>query len=87
MNCREATDTLTDLMEEGLSRAKRRRLERHRLSCTSCAAYRQTYEMTVELERAAFDSHREVAPVRVPDSLVAAILLRRRLAVPLCPVK
>jgi len=85
MTCREAVEALTECMEENLSRARTRRLERHRSSCVSCEAYRQTYEMTIWLEKAAFPSPGEASPL--PESLVAAILSRRRLAIPLAAVE
>ena len=85
MTCREATEVLIEYMEGGLSRAQKCRLERHQSSCASCTAYRHTYEMTIMLERAAFLSPPDVPPL--PGSLVAAILLGRRLAVPLAAIE
>ena len=85
MTCREATEALTESVEAGLSRAQRWRLDRHLFSCISCAAYRQTYEMTITLERVAFAPPGDGEAL--PDSLVASIPSRRRLAVPLATVK
>ncbi len=47
--CREAVELISDYLEGSLSRADRRRLERHLRGCDACAAYLEQIRATILL--------------------------------------
>ncbi len=47
--CREAVELISDYLEGSLSRANRRRLERHLRGCDACAAYLEQVRATIAL--------------------------------------
>ena len=47
--CQEAVELISDYLEGALSRADRRRLERHLRGCDACAAYLEQIRATILL--------------------------------------
>ena len=47
--CRQAVELISDYLEGSLSRADRRRLERHLSGCDACSAYLEQIKATIEL--------------------------------------
>ena len=73
MTCREVSDFLLAYRDGELEAAQRQEFEAHLAVCPDCVRYLHTYEQTIELGRAAF----ETSDDSVPDGLVRAIVAAR----------
>ncbi len=78
MTCREFDDFLMDYLARELSNGARDNFESHLNACPNCVHYLQTYEATVTLGRAAFESAETELPPEVPEELIQAILSAQR---------
>jgi anti-sigma factor RsiW len=79
MNCREFTEFLHDYLLGDLPAEERVAFDGHLAECPWCVAYLDSYQKTIELERAAFAAPEDAAPpADVPEELVRAILRARR---------
>ena len=73
-SCREFVEALDDHCAGGLGAAARTALVTHLEGCPSCAAFKKTYQASIQLGRAAFRRSSEAASEDVPEALVRAIL-------------
>lgn len=73
MNCREALELLDESLEGVPAHGVGWRLKLHLWCCRNCRRYFASYQMTLDLERAAFRDAAEDFPT-VPAELVAEIL-------------
>jgi anti-sigma factor RsiW len=78
MTCREFVDFVMDYLSSDLSEAARAEFERHLKACPNCVQYIESYKVTVELGRTAFDCKDEEFPKDVPEELIQAILAAQR---------
>jgi anti-sigma factor RsiW len=78
MTCREFVDFVMDYVSSDLSEAARAEFERHLKACSNCVRYLESYKVTVELGRTAFDCKDEDVPKDVPEELIQAILAAQR---------
>ena len=80
MNCREFTEFLHEYLFGNLPALERAEFEKHLAECPWCVAYLDSYQKTIELERAAFSVWDEASPpADAPEELVQAILCARSL--------
>jgi len=81
MNCREFTEFLHDYLFGDLPADERAEFDRHLGECPWCVAYLDSYQKTMQLERAAFPAPKDAPPpADVPEELVQAILRARQRA-------
>jgi anti-sigma factor RsiW len=71
ITCRELIDFIADYLEHTLPRRDEEDFARHLAICASCRAYLATYEVTIRLGKAAYQSE---AIEAAPDELIRAIL-------------
>ena len=76
MNCREFTEFLMAYLDRELPEDTRNSFEFHLHGCQSCVNYRESYQATVALGRAACSEDAAI-PDDVPEALVQAILAAR----------
>ena len=78
MNCREFTEFLNEYLFGNLAAAERAEFDKHLAECPWCVAYLDSYQKTIELERAAFAYPEDgPPPTDAPAELVQAILRAR----------
>jgi anti-sigma factor RsiW len=78
MNCREFTAFLHEYLGGNLPAAERAEFDRHLAECPWCVVYLDSYQKTIDLERAAFSSSEEAPPpADAPEELIQAILRAR----------
>jgi anti-sigma factor RsiW len=78
MNCREFTEFLHEYLFDGLPAAERAEFEKHLAECPWCVAYLDSYQKTIQLEKAAFSAPEDATvPADAPEELVQAILSAR----------
>ncbi len=77
MTCREFIGFLMEYLSGELAASERAVFERHLALCSSCVAYLQNYQQTIELSRASFQDPDARVPEDVPEELVQAILAAR----------
>jgi anti-sigma factor RsiW len=78
MNCREFTEFLHEYLFGNLPAEERGEFENHLAECPWCVAYLDSYQKTIQLEKAAFSGARdEPLPADVPEELIEAILSAR----------
>jgi anti-sigma factor RsiW len=78
MTCRELADFLMDYLTEDLPPDIRQDFDRHLARCPNCVAYLETYRLTIEMGRRAFDDGAADPDMAVPPELVRAILAARK---------
>jgi anti-sigma factor RsiW len=80
MKCRDFTQFILEYQAGELSAETRLAFEQHLRKCRNCDHYLHGYELTVLLEKAAFESHAgdHPVPADVPEELVQAILAAQR---------
>jgi anti-sigma factor RsiW len=66
--CKQAVELVTDYLEGALSRADRRRFERHLADCPHCTEYLAQVRMTIELTGSITP---EDLPPQVQDEFIA----------------
>jgi anti-sigma factor RsiW len=78
MNCREFTEFLHEYVFGNVPAEQRAEFEKHLAECPWCVAYLDSYQKTIQLEKAAFSvGEDEPLPADVPEELVQAILRAR----------
>ena len=78
MNCREFLDFLNEYLAGDLSAEERTEFDKHLAECPWCVAYLDSYQKTVQLEKAAFSTLEDKPPpADAPEELVQAILRAR----------
>jgi anti-sigma factor RsiW len=78
MNCREFTEFLHEYLFGELPPGERAEFEKHLAECPWCVAYLDSYQKTIQLERAAFAAREdEPPPADAPEELIQAILRAR----------
>ena len=78
MNCREFTEFLHDYLLGGLLAEVRAEFDRHLSECPWCVAYLDSYQRTIQLEKAAFSAPVDAPPpAEAPEELIQAILRAR----------
>ncbi len=77
MTCRDFIEFLMDYLAGDLSPEERALFDAHLAMCPACRAYLQTYQETIQLEKALLEPTEEAVPADVPDQLIQAILAAR----------
>ena len=78
MNCREFTEFLHEYLFGNLPAGERAAFENHLAECPWCVAYLDSYQMTIQLEQAAFAAAEDAPPpADAPEELIRAILQAR----------
>jgi anti-sigma factor RsiW len=78
MNCREFTEFLHEYLFGNLPADERAEFDKHLGECPWCVAYLDSYQKTIQLERAAFPAPEDAPPpADAPEELVQAILRAR----------
>ena len=78
MNCREFTEFLHEYLFGDLPAEERAEFEKHLAECPWCRAYLDSYQKTIQLEKAAFSaSENDPPPADAPEELIQAILRAR----------
>ena len=78
MNCREFTEFLHEYLSGNLPESERAEFDKHLAECPWCVAYLDSYQKTVQLEKAAFSTLEDKPPpADAPEELVQAILRAR----------
>jgi anti-sigma factor RsiW len=81
MNCREVSEFLQEYLSGALPPEQRAEFHRHLAECPWCLAYLNSYQQTIQLERAAFAvPEGDDPPADVPEELIQAILRARKLS-------
>ena len=79
MNCREFTEFLHEYLFGDLPADERAEFDKHLGECPWCVAYLDSYQKTIQLERAAFPAPEDAPlPADAPEELVQAILRTRQ---------
>lgn len=78
MTCSEFSEFLDAYLAGELAPAERAEFQRHLAACKHCVDYLATYEQTVKLGKAAFETPEAEVPQKVPEDLVRAILAARK---------
>jgi anti-sigma factor RsiW len=74
MNCREATEFLTDYLAGELPADPRREFESHLGRCPDCRTFMAQYELTVKAGKHACGPDEGDATTAFPDDLLKAIM-------------
>jgi anti-sigma factor RsiW len=78
MNCREFTEFLHEYLFGDLPADQRAEFDKHLAECPWCVAYLDSYQKTIQLEKAAFCASEDApTPADVPEELIQAILRAR----------
>ena len=78
MNCREFTEFLHEYLFGDLPAGERAEFEKHLVECPWCVAYLDSYQKTIQMEKAAFSSPENAPPpADAPEELIQAILRAR----------
>lgn len=77
MTCKELVEFLNDYLEGQLPDDVKQVFEGHMTDCPCCKHYIETYQDAIRMGKDACRSQEEKPP-RMPDDLVAAILLARK---------
>ncbi len=81
LTCREFIDFIMAWFDGELEPGVRRAFAEHLALCPDCVDYLESYERTVELGKAAWDTPADApVPDEVPEDLVQAVLAARRRA-------
>jgi anti-sigma factor RsiW len=81
MNCREFTEFLHEYLFGDLPAEERAEFAKHLAECPWCVAYLDSYQKTIQLERAALPAPEDAPPpADAPEELVQAILRARQRA-------
>lgn len=78
LTCREVVEFLMAYVTHELDPVQRHAFEAHLAVCDECVAYIRSYEQTVGLGKAAFESLEAPADEKAPRKLIEAILAARR---------
>jgi anti-sigma factor RsiW len=74
--CRELIHFLADYISDELAPDERANFEAHLKVCPACVNYLRSYQITIQLGKAAFADPDEL-PCDIPDELVRAIVAAR----------
>ena len=75
MNCREFAEFLHEYLFGNLPAEERAQFDEHLAECPWCVAYLDSYQKTIQLEKAAFSGPEDVPlPAEAPEELIQAIL-------------
>jgi anti-sigma factor RsiW len=74
ITCRELVEFLDDYLSRLLPEPRRIAFDAHLAACPACVAYMKSYQVTLGLEKAAFNSKENPVPAEVPEELVRAVL-------------
>jgi anti-sigma factor RsiW len=78
MNCREFTEFLHEYLFGNLPAEQRAEFDKHLAECPWCVAYLDSYQKTIQLEKAAFFAPQDAPPpADAPEELIQAILHAR----------
>ena len=78
MNCREFTEFLHEYLFGNLPAEERAEFDKHLAECPWCVAYLDSYQRTIQLEKAAFSAPVDAPPpAEAPEELIQAILRAR----------
>jgi anti-sigma factor RsiW len=78
MNCREFTEFLHEYLFGGLPAPERAEFDKHLAECPWCIAYLDSYQKTIQLERATSSAPEDaLPPADAPEELIQAILRAR----------
>jgi len=78
MNCREFTEFLHEYLFGNLPAEERVEFDKHLAECPWCVAYLNSYQKTIQLEKAAFSAGDDAPPpADAPEELIQAILQAR----------
>ncbi len=78
MNCREFVDFLMGYLEDELPDEQTLIFREHMRECPRCETYLDTYRETVRLGKSFCSDPEAPVPADVPEALVEAILVARR---------
>jgi anti-sigma factor RsiW len=78
LTCRGLIARLADLSGADLAPEEIRESQRHLARCRSCAAYRRSYRLTVELAREAYRAPGGADGAEMPEVLIEEILAAAR---------
>ena len=75
MNCREATDFLTDYLAGDLAAALAADFDRHLAECANCLTFLTQFKDCIQAGRLAYTGPGAPADCHLPEELVQAILV------------